>query len=227
VLVGNPRFLEERRIDLSAARAALARADGEGATPLLVAVDSRVVGLIAARDRERPGAREAVAALRSAGFEVVLISGDRRAAAEATARRLGIETALSEVPPIEKAAAVRRLSAGDRVVAMVGDGVNDAPALAEASVGIAVRGATDVATAAAGIALARDEVARVPEALSIARRTLRTIRQNLFLAFVYNTLAIPVAAAGLLDPMIAAAAMSLSSVSVVGNSLRLRGARLA
>jgi Cu+-exporting ATPase len=188
-----------------------------------VAVDGAAAGLLVARDAERPTARAAVERLGALGVEVVMLSGDRRAAAEASAGRLGIRVVLSEIPPLGKAAAVERLRQGGRVVAMVGDGVNDAPALAAADVGISVGGATDVATAAAGIAIVRDDLALVPEALALARATMRTIRQNLFFAFVYNVLGIPLAAFGLLDPMIAAAAMALSSVSVVTNSLRLRG----
>ncbi len=223
VLVGSPGYLEEEGIDTTPVLAALARLDEEGATALVVARAGGVVGLLGARDEARAEAAQTVRRLGLLDIEPVVLSGDRRAAVEAVARTLGIETVRAEVPPLGKAeavAALRREGAG--VVAMVGDGVNDAPALAEADVGIAVGGATDVATATAGIALVRDDLRLVPEALHVGRATLTTIRQNLFWAFAYNTLGIPLAAAGLLHPMVAAAAMALSSVSVVSNSLRLR-----
>jgi Cu+-exporting ATPase len=221
VLVGRPAFLADAGVDVSALDAFLARADADGATPLFVAVDGAARGALAARDVERADAAEAIAGFRRLGLEPVLLSGDRRAAAEAVANRLGIERVHAEVRPLEKAETVAALRA-DHVTAMVGDGVNDAPALAEADVGVAVGGATDVATATAGIAIVRDDLRLVPEAFHLSRLTLRTIRQNLFWAFFYNVLGIPLAALGYLHPMVAAAAMALSSVSVVSNSLRLR-----
>jgi Cu+-exporting ATPase len=222
VLVGNAALLAESGVDAAPLAAFLARADRDGATALLVAVDGRAAGGLLARDEERESAAPAVEALRAMGVDVALLTGDRRAAAEATARRLSIPRVLAEVHPLAKAAEVRRLRADGAVVAMVGDGVNDAPALAEADVGIAAGGAAAVSTATAGIALVRDDLRLVPEAFHLSRRTLRAIRQNLFWAFAYNALGIPLAAFGRLDPMIAAAAMALSSVSVVANSLRLR-----
>ncbi|MDA1196274.1 MAG: HAD-IC family P-type ATPase, partial [Planctomycetota bacterium] len=163
-----------------------------------------------------------IAALRADGLDVHMLSGDTAAAAGHIARVVGIETVQAATAPAEKAAYLAALPHA----AMVGDGVNDAPALAAAQVGIAVGGATDVATAAAGITLVREDLRAVPEALALCRATLRTIRQNLFWAFAYNTLAVPLAAFGVLHPMAAAGAMALSSVSVVLNALRLRTVRI-
>ena len=170
-----------------------------------------------------------VASLRAAGLEVAMVTGDRRATAEAIAGELGIERVFAEVRPEDKARIVRDERARGRVVAMVGDGVNDAPALAAADLGIAIGTGTDIAVATADVALLRDGIAALPRALGLARATLRTIRQNLFWAFVYNVVGIPLAAGVLvpatgwqLSPIIASAAMSLSSVSVLANSLRLR-----
>jgi len=216
--IGNRAWLQAGGIDVQPLAQALEEADVQGATALLVAFGSKAVGVIAVKDVLRPQAAEAVRLLHADGLRVVLLSGDRCAAAEAIGRELGIDEVVSEQSPIAKARYVEGLSAS----AMVGDGVNDAPALAQAEVGISVGGATDVAAATAGIALVAADLRRVPEALRLSRRTLRTIRQNLFWAFAYNSLGIPVAALGWLDPMVAAGAMALSSVSVISNSLRLR-----
>ncbi len=175
-------------------------------------------GWLAVRDETRLEAREALAMLHATGLRTLLLTGDREAAARALARTLGIDEVAAEQTPLAKASFVGALEHA----AMVGDGINDAPALAQATVGIAMGGAADVATASAGVALVRTDLRRVPEALALCRLTLRVIHQNLFWAFAYNTLAIPVAALGYLHPMIAAGAMALSSVSVVSNSLRLR-----
>ncbi len=218
VHVGNAAFLDEAGIRADSLAFAVEAAQAGQSTALLVAIDGEAAGVIAARDALREEASEALQALHEAGVRSVLLSGDHRRVAEGVARELGIDEVVAEQSPLDKAGYVAALDH----VAMVGDGVNDAPALAEADVGIAVQGATDVAAATAGMALVRSDLRRVPEALALCRRTLRTIRQNLFWAFAYNTLAIPVAALGFLHPMIAAAAMALSSVSVVSNSLRLR-----
>jgi Cu+-exporting ATPase len=194
-----------------------------------VAVGGRAVGLIAVADELRPEAPVAVAALRERGIEVVMLSGDARWTAEAVARAAGIDHVRAEVLPADKAADVERLRDGGRLVAMVGDGINDAPALARADVGIALASGTDVAIEAADVTLIRGDLRGVVSAIDLSRQTMRIIRQNLGWAFGYNLLLVPVAAgvlypvAGiLLSPILAGAAMALSSVSVVANSLRLR-----
>jgi cation-transporting P-type ATPase A/B/Cu+-exporting ATPase len=173
-------------------------------------------------DTVKPSAAGAVTALRGMGLRTVLLTGDNRAAAEAVAATLRVDEVIAEVLPADKAATIEGLQAAGHIVAMVGDGVNDAPALARADLGLAVLTGTDVAIGAADIVLVRDDLDVVPTAITLARRTLGTIRVNLFWAFGYNVLALPIAAAGLLNPLISSGAMALSSLLVVSNSLRLR-----
>jgi Cu+-exporting ATPase len=230
VLVGNTRLMQERGIDTSALDAELERLAGEGRTPVLVAVDSRPAGIVAVADTVKETSAQAVRELQRLGLEVVMITGDNRRTAEAVARQVGIRRVLAEVLPEYKAEEVRKLQAEGRVVGMVGDGINDAPALAQADVGIAIGTGTDVAIEASDITLIRGDLMGVVTAIRLSQATIRTIRQNLFFAFIYNVLGIPVAAGvfyplfgWMLSPIFASAAMALSSISVVTNSLRLRG----
>jgi P-type Cu+ transporter len=189
---------------------------------LAVSIDGVAAGQIEVGDTLKSEAAEAVRRLRALGLDVRMLTGDHAEAAERVARQVGIERVIAGVRPDGKVAEVKRLQAEGRRVAMVGDGINDAPALAQASLGIALASGSGVALEAGGITLMRDDLLGVAEAIELSRSTLRVIRQNLFWAFAYNTLAIPAAALGLLSPMIASAAMALSSLTVVGNSLRLR-----
>jgi Cu+-exporting ATPase len=231
-LIASLRWLEQLGVSLAPLDDAVQRLQGEGAT--LSALVERSTGGLALRalmafaDEPKPGAAEALAGLRARGLRLVMISGDNRAAAQAMARRLGLkpEEVLAEVLPGEKAARVAALREGGHVVAMVGDGVNDAPALAAADVGIAMGTGTDVAMHAAGITLMRGDVRLVAGALDISHRTVRKIRQNLFWAFAYNVAGIPLAALGYLGPVVAGAAMALSSVSVLTNALLLKRWRM-
>jgi len=205
----------------------------DGATVMFVAVDGNAAGLIAVADPIKPTTEAALDSLRADGIKIVMLTGDNRLTAEAVATRLGITDIEAEVLHEQKNAIVRRLRSEGRVVAMAGDGVNDAPALAEADVGVAMGTGTDVAMQSAGITLVKGDLTGIARARTLSRATMRNIRQNLVLAFVYNVLGVPVAAGVLypafgimLSPVIAAAAMSLSSVSVIGNALRLRLVRL-
>ncbi|WP_414711141.1 heavy metal translocating P-type ATPase [Pseudonocardia sp.] len=223
VLVGRPRLLAESGQSLPAElAAALADAQAAGLTAVAVGWDGRARGLLLVSDRVKPTAAEAVAELRRLGLHPVLLTGDNAAAAAAVASQLGIDEVIAEVLPAEKVAEVIRLRERGRVVAMVGDGVNDAAALATADLGIAMGTGSDVAIEASDLTVVRGDPRVVADAIRLARRTLAVIKGNLFWAFAYNLAALPLAAAGLLNPMIAGAAMALSSVFVVSNSLRLR-----
>ncbi len=223
VLVGSRALLAERGVPVPEALLARAeRAEIEGATAMLLAVDGVAEGLLCVADAPALHSREAVERLRAMGLRTVMLTGDNPRAAASVAREAGVERFEAEVAPGDKAAAVARLQAEGLRVAMVGDGANDAPALAQADLGIAMGAGTDVAIEAAGVTLLGADLRGVPAAIELARATLRTIRWNLVWAFGYNVLMLPLAASGALNPMVAAAAMSLSSVTVVGNSLRLR-----
>nr|WP_307802751.1 heavy metal translocating P-type ATPase [Cellulomonas dongxiuzhuiae] len=224
VLVGRLGWLDEQGVRTDDVADAVAAAEADGATAVVAAWDGRARGVLVLRDPVKPTSTGAIAELRALGLRPVLLTGDNRGAALATARTVGIaeEDVVAQVMPDEKVAVVERLQAGGARVAMVGDGVNDAAALATADLGLAMGTGTDVAIEAADLTLVRGDLASAPQAIRLSRRTLRIIRQNLFWAFAYNVAAIPLAALGLLNPMIAGAAMAFSSVLVVSNSLRLR-----
>jgi Cu+-exporting ATPase len=226
LLIGSPRLMAERGDDLGDQSAEVDAQEELGRNVMLVVGDLRPLGLLAVADPVKPGAAAAVAGLKRLGVDSVLLTGDNRRAAAAVAAALGIGRVLAEVLPEDKEAEIRRLKQDGRVVAMVGDGINDAPALAAADIGVAMGTGTDVAMQAAGITLVKGDPALVPVALALSRATYGKIRQNLFWAFVYNLLALPAAALGLLTPAIAGAAMAFSSVSVVSNSLLLRRWRM-
>ena len=233
VVVGGPKLLRDEGVDFSTVAEEMERFAAEGKTPLLVAAGGRTIGLLAVADREKPSSRDAIRTLRSLGLKVAMVTGDREKTARAIAVRVGIEEVFSEVMPADKAMKVKELQGRGETVAMVGDGVNDAPALAQADVGVAIGAGADVAVEAADITLVGGNLESVAEAIGLSRATLATIRQNLFFAFIYNIVGIPVAAGvlfpltgWLLSPMIASAAMAASSVSVVTNSLRLARRKL-
>lgn len=229
VAIGNPAYLSELGVDTAALTEAADRHRREGATAILVAVDGKAAGVIAIADPVKESTPSALAALKAEGIRVIMVTGDNRVTAEAVARRLGLDEVEADVLPDAKSAVVARLKAEGRVVAMAGDGVNDAPALAAADVGIAIGTGTDVAIESAGVTLVKGDLNGIVRARRLSHATMANIRQNLFLAFVYNAIGVPVAAGALypsfgllLSPAIAAAAMALSSISVVGNALRLR-----
>jgi Cu+-exporting ATPase len=233
VLLGNGRLLEEARIEPGALAARSEVLKAEGQTVMFVAVDGKAAGVLAVSDPIKETTPEAIRQIHDEGMRIVMLTGDSRVAAEAVAKRLGLDDVVAEVLPDEKAAAIKRLQEAGRFVVMAGDGINDAPALAQAQVGIAMGSGTDVAMESAGVTLVKGDLRGIVRARRLSRATLANIKQNLFFAFVYNVLGVPIAAGVLypffgllLSPMIAAAAMSFSSVSVVGNALRLRRARI-
>ena len=226
VLLGNRPLLRRENIDPAPAEAAMVRLESEGKTAMLVALDGRLAGIVAVADTLKPEAKEAIAELKAERVEVIMLTGDNRRTAEAIGRELGIVRVIAEVLPSDKAKIIQDLQKDGAAVAMVGDGVNDAPALATAHIGIAIGSGSDVAKETGGIILVRDDVRDVVAAIRLSRATMRKIKQNLFWAFIYNTLGIPVAALGFLNPIIAAAAMALSSLSVIVNSALLKTMRL-
>jgi len=229
ILLGNHRLMQEREVDMAGLDEQAETLSRHGKTPMFVAADGKLLGMIAVADTVKAHSRATVDALRRLGLEVVMITGDNRRTAEAIASQVGIDRVLAEVLPEHKALEVRKLQEQGKLVAMVGDGINDAPALVQADVGIAIGGGTDVAIEAADITLIGGDLRSVVTAIDLSRRTMRNIKENLFWAFAYNVVLIPVAAGVLypffgllLRPVLAGAAMVLSSVTVVSNALRLR-----
>jgi Cu+-exporting ATPase len=234
VMIGKLDFLRNENVTgLEPLAADATKLQEEGKTAMFVAVDGKPAGMIAVADPIKSTTAEAIRDLHALGIKIVMLTGDHRRTAAAVAKTLGIDTVLAEVEPAEKVAHVKQLRSEGQHVAMAGDGINDAPALSEAEVGIAMGTGTDVAMQSAGITLVKGDLRGIAKAIRLSRATLGNIRQNLFFAFVYNALGIPVAAGLLypmfgllLSPIIAGAAMSLSSVSVIANALRLRNAKL-
>ncbi|HEY6952662.1 MAG TPA: heavy metal translocating P-type ATPase, partial [Bacteroidota bacterium] len=222
ILVGKAEFLRNEGIDVSDAGPLLERYPNEGKTLIIASVDGRLAGAFAIADSIHPSARDAVDSLRRMGIDVVMMTGDNQRTANAIARQAGIQYVVAEVLPQDKVAHIKALQAQGKTVAMAGDGINDAPALTQADVSIAMGSGTDIAMESADITLMNRDLRSIPAAIRLSNRTVRTIRQNLFWAFIYNVIGIPLAALGLLNPIIAATAMAFSSVSVVSNSLRLR-----
>jgi Cu+-exporting ATPase len=233
VALGNASFLQQLGIDVAPMASRADERRGEGQTIMFVAVDGYAAGLLAVADPIKPTTAAAVRQLHEEGLRLVMLTGDNRRTAESVAAQLGIDQVIAEVLPEQKADVVKRLQSEGRFVAMAGDGINDAPALALAQVGIAMGTGTDVAMQSAGVTLVKGDLTGIVRARRLSRATMSNIKQNLFFAFVYNALGVPLAAGVLypvlgvlLSPMIAAAAMSFSSVSVIANALRLRAARL-
>jgi Cu+-exporting ATPase len=229
IVIGSARAMGQAGLDASPLKARGDELAATARTPVYVSVDGRLAGLMAVADPVKEGAAGAISRMKEMGLDVVMLTGDNRATAEAVAREVGVAQVRAEVLPQDKLAEIERLQAGGRIVAMVGDGINDAPALARADLGIAIGTGTDVAMEASDVTLIRGDLKGVVDAIALSRATVATIRQNLFWAFIYNVIGIPVAAGALypltgwqMSPMLASAAMSLSSVSVVVNSLRLR-----
>jgi len=234
LVVGNESLMVDFAIDVAPLRSDAERLAGEGKTPVYAAAGGAIAGLLAVADPIKDTSRDAITRLHRMGLEVVMLTGDNRRTADAIARQAGIDRVVAEVLPDGKVAEIRRLQSAGHVVAMVGDGINDAPALAQADIGMAVGTGTDIAAEAADIVLMRGDLRSAAQAIELSRRTMRTMKQNLFWAFIYNVIGIPIAAGVLypsfgllLSPILASAAMAFSSVSVVTNSLRLRGLRLA
>jgi len=229
LLLGNPQLLQERQISVQQLESQAVTLAEDGKTPMLIAMDGRAAGIIAVADPPKENSAAAIKALQQLGLEVVMLTGDNRRTAEAIARRVGVDRVVAEVLPQQKAAEIKRLQGKGKLVGMVGDGVNDAPALVQADVGIAIGSGTDIAIEAADITLISGELTGLVNAIALSQATIRNIKQNLFWAFAYNTILIPVAAGVLfplfgilLNPMFAAAAMGLSSLTVVSNAVRLR-----
>jgi Cu+-exporting ATPase len=226
LLVGTRRLMERYGVDASPAYAAMAQLEEAGKTAMLVSIDRKYAGIVAVADTIKETSKDAVSRLKEMGIQVIMMTGDNERTAKAIAAQAGIEHVRAEVLPEGKAEEVKKLQAEGRKVAMVGDGINDAPALAIADIGMAIGTGTDVAIEAADVTLMRGDLSSIPDALLMSRKTMVNIKQNLFWALGYNTLGIPIAAAGFLAPWVAGAAMALSSVSVVLNALRLQRVKI-
>ncbi|WP_438311540.1 heavy metal translocating P-type ATPase [Sporosarcina sp. FA9] len=226
VLVGTRRLMNERGIEILDSEVLMEKLESDGKTAMLIAVDNKLAGVVAVADTVKETSKEAIARMRELGLDVIMLTGDNQRTAEAIARQVGLTHVIAEVLPEQKSDEIKKLQDQGKKVAMVGDGINDAPALAMADIGMAVGTGTDIAIEAADITLMRGDLNSVADAIIMSRKTMRNIKQNLFFAFFYNTVGIPIAAIGLLAPWVAGAAMAFSSVSVVLNALRLQKVNL-
>ena len=226
VLVGTRKLMSEQKIPISDSEMSMEKLEREGKTAMLIAVDHKLAGIVAVADTVKETSKEAIVRMQELGLEVIMLTGDNERTAETIARQVGISNVIAEVLPEEKSDEIKKLQEQGKNVAMVGDGINDAPALAKANIGMAVGTGTDIAIEAADITLMRGDLNSVADAIIMSRKTMRNIKQNLFFAFFYNTIGIPIAAIGLLAPWVAGAAMAFSSVSVVLNALRLQKVKL-
>jgi Cu+-exporting ATPase len=225
VLLGNRKLMQEKSIQTTQLEDDLATLEAQGKTAMLLAVDGEAAGIVAAMDTAKENAAEAITQLKEMKLEVAMLTGDNERTAQAIAKQLGIETVIANVLPWQKQEAIKKLQTEHKVVAMVGDGINDAPALAQADIGIAIGSGTDIAKETGGIVLIKDDLRDVVLGIELSKKTMRKINTNLFWAFIYNVVMIPVAAAGLLNPMYAAGAMAISSLTVVTNSATLKFAK--
>ncbi|HJV46174.1 MAG TPA: heavy metal translocating P-type ATPase, partial [Bacillota bacterium] len=226
VLIGTRKLMIQNHIELQSAEAEMNRLENEGKTAMLVAINKKFAGIVTVADTIKETSEEAVKRLKQMGIRVVMITGDNQRTAQAIAKRVDIDEVLAEILPEGKAEEVKKLQKQGARVAMVGDGINDAPALATADIGMAMGTGTDIAMETADVTLMRGDLSSIPDAILMSKKTMRNIKQNLFWALAYNSLGIPVAAIGLLAPWIAGAAMAFSSVSVVLNALRLQKVKL-
>jgi Cu+-exporting ATPase len=225
ILLGNRKLMQEENVQIAQVDADLSMLESQGKTAMILAVDGKPAGIIAAMDTPKENAAEAIQQLKSMKLEVAMLTGDNERTAQAIAKQLGIEQVIANVLPWQKVDAIKKLQSEQKVVAMVGDGINDAPALAQADIGIAIGSGTDIAKETGGIVLIRDDLRDVALGVELSKKTMRKINTNLFWAFIYNAVMIPVAAAGLLNPMFAAGAMAISSLTVVSNSATLKLAK--
>jgi Cu+-exporting ATPase len=222
ILFGNRKLMSANSVDIEGVEGELTRLEEQGKTAMLLAVNGKIAGIIAAMDMPKDSSADAIKQLKKMGLEIAMLTGDNERTAKAISQQLGIATVIANVLPWEKVDVVKRLQSEGKVVAMVGDGVNDAPALAQAQIGIAIGSGTDIAKETGGIVLIKDDLRDVARGILLSRATMRKIKQNLFWAFIYNTVSIPLAAVGLLSPIIAAGAMAFSSLFVVSNSATLK-----
>jgi Cu+-exporting ATPase len=222
VVIGKEAIMRESLVNISVAEETVSRLQQEGKTVVYVGVQRKLAGIIAIADTVRESSKEAILKLKAMNINIALLTGDNKITAEAIAKEVGITTVIANVLPKDKAEYIKQLQSNNEIVAMVGDGINDAPALAQANVSLAMASGTDVAMETADVALMRHDLTAVVRAITLSRNTIRTIKQNLFWAFIYNVIGIPLAAFGMLSPTFAAGAMAFSSVSVVSNSLRLK-----